>query len=361
MTPDLILLRSLIRGDVEALRRRLSDPATDATRFLRFAYRHQLGAGAYYELQRLGLADLLPRPVRAATKASSLRERARTENLALLMRELAEAFDAAAVRVLFIKGPLFAERFYGSIAARGVADLDVLIRTPADLARIETLLRDRGFQPAFRVPVSRRFTRVFTHHFEYRRAGLPLDVHWVLQRHFTFAIDDARIWATATRVGLGGRTYDTTSDEYELVLQILGVLTDLQVGKLTLRPLVDIYRILKTVDGSLDWAEFFSTRARERILRPAIFVLALTLDLLNCHDDFVALRPFLDVNRRSIPATRHAFQAVLKSRPLALRQKLLALRVYETPLPAALSWWLLSLPFRLAVYGVTRRRFRPDA
>jgi hypothetical protein len=29
---------------------------------------------------------------------------------------------------------------------------------------------------------------------------------------------------------------------------------------------------------------------------------------------------------------------------------------YETPLPAALTWWLLSLPFRLAVYGVTRRR-----
>jgi hypothetical protein len=355
-SPELALLRSLVRGDAEAVQRGLFE-ATDPARFLRFAHRHQLGTYSYWALQQLGLTRLLSPRSRATAKAAALRQRLVNDRLALQLRELGELFEQAGVEVLFIKGPLLAQRFYGTVDARGVADIDILVRTPDDLGRVEALLLDHGFRRAYRVPVGRRLACYFAHHFEYRREALPLDVHWALQRHFSFAIDYRRIWETAAPVGFAGRTYLATSDEYELVLQILGVLTDLQVGKLTLRSLVDIYHILKTVNTTLPWREFFSRRARERILRPSVFALAVVLDALDCRGELPSLAALLDEKRDTVPPTSLALGAALQSRPLAFGHKLLALRVYETPLVAAISWWLVSLPVRLAVYGIARHPF----
>lgn len=354
MTQQLAVLRALLRDDADQVRRGLTRNDPEPTGFLRFAHRHQLGAFVYFALQRLGLSPLLPRPVLVAAKASALRERTRIEALTALLLELADLSDAAGLDLLFIKGPLFSKRFYGDVAARGVADLDLLLHDSADLPRLDHLLRAQGFARVTHLPIGRRLTRLFAHHVEYRRDALPLDVHWVLQRHFTFDIDAQRIRDTAVRVRLGERDYPTTADEYELVLQALGVITDLQVGKLTLRPFVDIYQILRCLNGSFDWPSFFERRAEEKIRRPTIFALTLTLDVLACRDLFPDLAAQLAARRTSAPPTAPALAAVLHSRPLAWRHKLLALRTYETPLPAALAWWLLSLPFRLAIYGVTR-------
>jgi len=352
------VLRSLVTGDVDDTRHRLADPTFHLPDLLRFAYRHQLGAFVYAALRQAGLVDMLPSAVRVAAKASALRERTRIERLAALQGEVAEGLEAAGIEVLFLKGLLLARRYYGSIDARGIADLDLLVRDPRDLPRVQSVLIERGFEPAFRVPLTLGLALRFAHHFEYRREDLPLDVHWVLQRHFSFALDHDRIWATSVRVSLEDeRIYSATSDEYELVLQILGVVTDLQVGKLTLRPMVDIYRIAKVLDSRMSWREFLSRRDQERIGRPTAYVLALALDVLDCREELAGLASALAGRSDPLPPTDPAFRALIQSRPLAIRQKLLALRTYETSLPAAFSWWLLSLPFRLGVYGVTRRRF----
>ncbi len=355
---SLELLRAVVADDDEAVRRALSDREADIAAFLRFAHHHHLGAYVYWTLHRRGLTTLLSPRILAATKASSLAERTQTERLVRTLCTLRDHFEQERTRVLFIKGPLFAQRFYGSVDARGFADLDVLVQ-PHDLERIETLLLGLGFTRAFRVLVSRGVTRRFAHHFEYTRDEVPLDVHWVLQRHFTFRIDYARIWATAAKVPLAGRSFEATSDEYELVLQLLGILMDLQVGKLALRSLVDVYRVLETVDGAIDWEAFLAWRRRERILGPCGWVLGLVLDVLDCRARFPRLAALLAPTLRTLPPTSLAHAAVLESRPLAPGQKLLALRIYETPLAASLAWWLVSLPFRLAVYGVTRERLGP--
>lgn len=353
---EVALLRWLATEDVRALRRALADPASDPARFLRFAHRHKLGAFSYWALRRLGLTETLSPAVVAAAKAGALRERSVNEKLTLQLRELRDAFERSGAEVLFLKGPLFSQRFYGDIDARGVADIDILSRRE-DVDRIEGVLLESGFERAFHVPVGRRMSRFFAHHFEYRRNALPLDLHWALQRHYSLRIDERRIWDTASWIDCVGRTFRAPSAEYELVLQILGVVTDLQVGKLTLRPIVDIYRILRAVDRKLEWAEFFSWRERERTRRPSAFVLSFVLDVLDCAEEFPELSALLQPMRASLPRTSRALSAALRSRPTALGHKLLALRLYETPLAAAISWWLVSLPFRFAVYGVTREPF----
>lgn len=350
---DLALLRATVREDADAIRRALADPSADVAGFLRFAHRNRLGDFVYWSLRRLGLTGELAPEYLAAAKANALLERMRQEELLAELARLGEIFRVSGVRVLYLKGPLLAQRFYGGLEGRAAADLDLFIRG-RDLGRVERRLLEAGYLPAFRVLLSRRLSRYFTHHFEYRRKGLPLDVHWQFQRHFTFAIDYGRVWAGASRTEVRGREYEVVSAEYELVLQILGMLTDLQVGKLALRSLVDIQRILRTMDPVTDWGEFLAQRERERILRPTAYILALVLELLHCEDQFPILRDGLAPTLRGLPSTDLGVRAALESRPLSAGQKLLALRIYESPVAASLSWWLLSLPFRLAVYGVTR-------
>ena len=350
---ELDLLRATVTDDAGALRRALSDGSTDVAGFLRFAHRNRLGDFVYWTLQRLDLAGLLAPEHLAAAKAGALLDRVRQEELVAELGRLGDIFTAGRIRVLFLKGPLLARRYYGGLEGRAAADLDLFVRR-RDLPKVERLLLEAGYEPAFRVLLSRRLSRFFAHHFEYRRRRLPLDVHWEFQRHFTFAIDYGDVWASAHRVELRGREYEVVSDEYELVLQILGVLTDLQVGKLALRSIVDIHRILRCMNPTADWAEFLARRRRERILRPSAYILALVIDLLRCGDEFPGLTAALEPVLRRLPSTAPGVRAALESRPLSVGQKLLALRMYESPLGATLAWWLLSLPFRLAVYGITR-------
>jgi hypothetical protein len=355
MIPELNLLRLLVGRDGAAIRVALTDPAADLTAWLRFAHAHQLATFSYSTLKQLGLSSLLAPRLLAGIKAASMLERDTGEKLQAMLRELADLFDRCGVGVLFIKGPLFAQRFYGSVEPRAVADLDILVRSPRDVEAVEAALLGAGFDPAFHVPASRRLSRYFAHHFEYRRDSLPLDVHWALQSHFTFAIDYDRIWATSLDVEFAGRTYRSTSDEYELVLQIIGVVTDVEVGKLALRSLVDIVQVLTRLEGRIDWSAFFAQRRRERILRPSIYILRLALDVLDCHGRFPHLDRTLKSMHPALPPTSRAFDAVLRSRPMDFRQKLLALRIYEAPLLASLAWWLVSLPFRVLAFGIRRR------
>ncbi len=355
MTPAaaVALLRECVSGDAEALRAVVADPAVDMAGFVAFAHEHRLAGFVYGRLEQLGVTGVLRPDVLAAAAAGAMLERARTADLVAELGRLHQLLTAIDIPLIYLKGPLLARRFYGDLESRAVADLDLLVHG-RDLARAEAALLAAGYAPEFRVLLSRRLSRYFTHHFEYRRGDIPLDLHWVFQRHFTFAIDYPRVWAGAERAELDGRSYSVLSAEYELVLQIIGVLTDLQVGKLALRSVLDIHRILQAMDRTTDWEEFRAVRRRERILRPSAYVLALVLELLRCRAEFPRLAAVIEPMLGALPSIAGGVEAALGSRPLSPGQKLLALRMYETPLPAAVSWWLVSLPFRVAAYGVGR-------
>jgi hypothetical protein len=231
-----------------------------------------------------------------------------------------------------------------------MADLDVLTQSERDFARLEQLLLDQGYLPGYRLFLGRRLSRSFTHHFHYFRDGLTVEAHWVMQRHCSFRIDYDRVWSTTTTVDFRGRSYQVLSAEYELVLRILGALTDLQVGRLTLKPFVDMYTIVRATP-LVDWNEFFWWRRREKIFDCSRYFLNLLLELFDCHGELEQLaqaRGLQGAAGQGSPTAR--LQVVLNSRRFDWRQKLTAIRLYETALPTSLAWWAISLPFRLAVY-----------
>ncbi|MEZ5101821.1 MAG: nucleotidyltransferase family protein [Thermoleophilia bacterium] len=346
---ELALLRHLVRGERDPLATDLADPALVQSLLL-VARRHRLASYAYARLRELGLVPLLPPPLATAAKATALLEQRRVEQLAAELGRLDGLATAAGVPLLFLKGPLFAQRYYGSVDARGVADLDVLVRDPAAL---EPVLLAAGYRRAFRVPVTLRIGRAFAHHFEYERGDVHVDVHWALQRQAGFRLDHGRVWSTATEVELAGRRYAAASDEVELVLQLLGLVTDVQVGKLVLRTAVDVRQLLAAVGGGIDWDAFAAARERERILRPCVYALRATHDLLDERPADPALARLLDRPLRGLPPVELATRVALGG-PLGPRERLRALGVYESGRPVSAAWWAVSLPARLAVYGLTR-------
>jgi hypothetical protein len=302
-------------------------------------------------LTELGLVTALPSRLRDSTRLLHIRQWARSERLARELAELHEACDRLGVDILCLKGPLLAERFYGDIDARAMADLDLLLRDERDLDRLECALLETGYVRAYGLFLGSRLSRRFTHHFQYRKGEIPVEVHWVFQRHFSFAIDYRRVWASAASVSFRGRTYRAPSAEYELVLRIIGALTDLQVGGLTLRPFVDMYKILTSRGDELDWDEFFAQRRRERIFSSSTYFLRLLLDVFDCRAELSHLGDYLERSPGTArPSLDIGLQGALHSDHLDWRQKLAALRLYDTSLAGALGWWALSLPFRVAVY-----------
>jgi hypothetical protein len=347
----LVLLRAAARGDPAGLERALRRPISELVSSFQYAERHQLLGFLYAAILHGKQQRILPPRLLEQARLAYLRQWNRNERLTRDLGSLSELLDSAGVEALSVKGPLLAHRLYGDLGARSMSDLDLLVK-PHDVNRVEQLLQGAGYDRTSGLLLGRRLSCFFTHHFSYCRTGTIVEIHWALQRHFSFEIDYRRVWEESIELRLLGRGFRAPSDEYQLVVQLLGAFTDLQVGRLVLKPFLDAYRLLKTLAGRLDWEQFFDRRKRERLSRICGYVLSLLLELMECGEEFPSLAAYLD---RVHPGSRRwadvAIRYACDGSRFDLRQKLTALLLYETSLPGALGWWALSLPFRIAVYG----------
>jgi hypothetical protein len=350
------LLRAVARADGTELRQLLAERRSDWPAFVRAAVAERLGGWLHHQLERTKVADLLPDEGRQTLRDAYMRQWSRSRVLAATQRRLGEALDHAAIDAIFFKGTLFAERYYGDSGARSMVDVDVLLRSARDVERVEPLLAADGFQPAYGTLLGRRTTQRFVHQFTYRRERLPIEVHWVLRRDPSIAIDGERLWRDTVSIQSGGRTIRALADADELLAQILGVVADMQLGKLGWKPVIDIHRLLSTSGHAIDWDAFFALRARESTLRASVWALEQTLRWLDASAALPALADSLARARSRIRLPALLGTDLVDARSAA-RQRFTAFQLYDAPLVAALAWWTISLPFRIAAFGVARDAF----
>ena len=140
-----------------------------------------------------------------------------------------------------LKGLPFAQRYYGSHDRRATGDLDVWV--PRDRApAVAELLERRGF-----VRGSPRYdadspTLEHVHQVELDFHGIGVELHHALRVHRTFRIDEQRLWAHRARVAVQGVEYDVPSHEHALLLHLLGLHTDIQIGQTNARWFADVFR-----------------------------------------------------------------------------------------------------------------------
>jgi hypothetical protein len=352
------ILLSLISGDGEGAERLMRSHRASMDDLLLFAATHGLSVAVSRALENS--------PLRASCSASAvdkLERRAQergARSLRLLgdLERLGDIFTTAGQRFMLLKGPYFAQRFYGHPQGRDYSDLDLLV--PAlDRIRAFQLLRDAGYSQRSRVLLGTRMTCYFVHAFDFTRDNSMLDLHWRLSRHPSFRIDEARMWAGAQTYEVGGRRYDVLSDEYEIVFAIVSILRDLERQSFKIKTLVDLMRILEALDQHVDWEAFFEQRVREGTLGPSVNVLGLCLDVAGGEGANRRLRAALKRHAdRRVYRRQDISPFVFAPASFGIGNKLWCAEVYDASRASAFLWWGVSLPFRVAAHRSIRRRKR---
>lgn len=332
----------------------IRSPRFDAQRFLDFVRSHSVAKHLYNHLQRHGHLNLLP-----ADLAEEMRicHAIRTDNGNRLISELLSLhaeLEAAGIEGIFFKGPVLSKLYYCGDNIRRFWDLDLLLRDRRDLRRVHALLTRRGFARRSKTPLGDRTAAFFSHAYDYVRPDEPaptiIDVHWTLSTHFSFRIDEARLWGSTVCCDLRGENLRALSVEYDLVQLMLAVLRDTERGRLRAKLLVDLYVVAISIDPTINWAEFFAVRGSERLERIAQEVFGLMLDLLDCREDLPRLTVYLDTETDAPRRDLDQAHALIVGSSRVLRNKLWAFRLYRGGILPSLAWWAVSLPVRMAVF-----------
>lgn len=350
---DVALLSRLIRGEHEAFAAPLVADKERVKRFARFVGANGLRAFVHRELAASPVRATLPRWWLDQLETTHATRATAQARLARALDDLAARLDAGRHEFILLKGPYSATRFYGALDRREFADLDVMIRR-RDLSRVERLLQDAGYTRKSRVIVSSALTARFTHALDYVKDGAAVDLHWILSANAAHALDYDAIWRDRQRYAVDGREYAVLSDEYEVVFSLISIFKDLERGAARLKALVDLQFILLTLDAGIDWPRFFANRRREKLHRVSVGVLTLFLDLFACADRLPNVAAAVASQRlEGTPADAADLMTAPRG---ALRNKLWAADYYECSRLQVFMWWLVSLPFRVAVHASTVRR-----
>jgi len=283
-----------------------------------------------------------------------------------MLLEEVSAIDAALRKrgreVIVLKGLHLAEEYFGELAARHVADIDILIEGGQDLRAYEEILTGLGYFRRSWILGSRAMTAGYTHHLEFDGARAPLDLHWVLRQHPSFALDYSEIWRRKRVVNVRQMEHFALDVEYLLVLELLSIHTDIQVGFVRIKSFIDVYVILKRVEATFQWNEFLARRVEERLLRISINLIDLVLEVLDCREEFPNLAEAIARYRRLVLLSDHGSKLdLVLGGGSAFHRRAWALQLYEISTARAFFWWAIGFPFRVAEHRPIRQSPRPSS
>jgi hypothetical protein len=173
---------------------------------------------------------------------------ARALSLAAELRRIVDAFRAADIPLLALKGPVASQQLYGDPGLRVFVDLDVIVDTP-DALRGEALLASLGYRDSDPMtPPQRATTRRFHNGTALvnRDRAVVIDYHWRFgHMQFPLALPFADAWHRRTEV-LGIPTLGTTD---------LAVFTCSHAAKHFWTPLETLAQIAALTRIGVDWEE----------------------------------------------------------------------------------------------------------
>lgn len=362
------LFSAILAENAAAVETRIHAADFEFDQFRALADQHQLSGFLYMQIKGSPMEGLFPPEYLEHLSERFTQQRQRCDYILQEATHIHDAFKAAHQPVIFLKGPFVARQFYGDIYLRSYVDIDILIPRE-DLVAADRLLRDMGFNRLSLVLVSNHAMTRFTHTYDYhkrieepdlpgRRQYLPLDLHWKLRSHFSFRLDYDSIWKQQEICQLQGISFPVLSAEYALVMNVLGMFFDIELGTIRLKSFLDLYKMLEAMDPDMDWEVFFEQRAKENISGIVLSVIDLMLDILECRSKFPRVASFIEKNRRFIhqTETRDKYRLLQRSR-ISLRNRRWAHARYQAPVLLSFLWTMISLPFRVFAHDRVFQKF----
>ena len=355
------LLSALLADDVAAVAKRVQATNFEFEQFRAFTDIHQLSGYLFLHIKGGPLEGLFPPEQLEYLGGRYALQRQRCDEILLEAAHIQDTFKAAHQSVLFLKGLFVAQQFYGDMHQRFHWDIDILVPRE-DVLAADQLLRGLGYGKLSLVLVGNNAMTRFTHTYDYHKriAGpdqsvhrqyLPLDLHWSLRSHFSFCLEYENIWKQHEECQLQGRSFPVLSTEYALVMNVLGIFCDIELGTTRLKSFLDLYKMLDAVDSGMDWDAFFEQRTNENIFRIVLNVIDLLLDVLECRNRFTRAASFVERHRSFIRLGNRAdkYRLLERSR-FSFQGRLWAHALYQAPVLQPFLWTMISLPFRIAAH-----------
>jgi len=307
---SVLAIRSLVDGEAAFLAALERSPDFDAEVFAVFARFNNLREWLTPLVDSERARSLLPAPFVAILEEDRAVQPRRKQALLELCEQIRTAFGALEIPCLFLKGLYLGERFYGDVHRRHQYDVDVLVR-PADFEAALNALGPLGFDvttASSGKPVARRLRKIRTRGRErapqtvtVRRGDrLTVDLHCRLKSRWFHGIDEEAAWADRRSVSVGGREFETLSDEHTLLFLLVSICFDLRRGACRAKHFLDLYLVLRVLGQALDWERFLAHREREGLLTVSVNVLAVFLTLWDCAEEFPELALAIEQRRRRL-------------------------------------------------------------
>ncbi len=340
------LLASLLHQDIKSIEGLAANINWD--HFYTFLVNNSL-AVSMFDLCRLPLVKTrVPERIQEHSKFLYFQQWTKNEFLWQETQRLKQVLDEASVDTIFLKGVILADRFYGNMEKRAIGDIDILIKEQ-DIAKAHHALITNGYVRNSRVFLNDTLCMYFTHHYAYSKKNVDLDLHWALSRHLSYRIDYNQIWHNRQQWQCKGNCFDVLPKEYELVLQILSIFKDAQLGTLHVKSLLDAYVIIRKSVHEIEWPSFLENRRQEGLFLITLNVLNLITSLLTEYD-FLELKHVLQDNKKSLCPLPHLEWHKNTSWQSKINNKRWGWRLYDSHPAKSVLWWAASLPFCFAVY-----------
>lgn len=188
---------------------------------LELGRRHRLVPLLHTHLSTVA-ADMLPDALRDALREEFTDNSARNLALALELLAVTDLFSSHGICALPYKGPTLAQCIYGSLAARQMKDVDILVR-PTDVDRAVSLLATRGYSPMTRVlPSARRLGLEYQCVLTRPSDEIIIELHWsIVPRAMAPPVTFEDLWPNRLHTTVLGRPVPSPSHEEMLVVLCL--------------------------------------------------------------------------------------------------------------------------------------------
>jgi hypothetical protein len=158
-------------------------------------------------------------------------------------------FEEEAIEVIPLKGPFFAEKFFGHIGARCTSDIDLLIKLP-NLEHAKEIVYSLGFSKE-EENIAEHFHCSFSKELPDSPIPLTVELHWHLLKENTARFDVNELWNEATPF----RSYQSVKELSKYHTFYMICLHSWRHNLDSMRYFMDIVQLLFIIGNELDFQQ----------------------------------------------------------------------------------------------------------
>lgn len=350
------VVSSLLAEDSDALAQLVSQFPEQTKKVLEQELAREGLAGFGY-IKLRSLANKIPMPAETLTTLEQLYISQWATNKRRLpeLKKILDVLTAAKLETIVLKGAPFEQRYFKDIGQKSWGDIDILVHGKSQLEQADTILQTHGYTRTSITLFSKSFSANFFHALNYRKENLWIDLHWTIRPHFSWSLDDSRIWGDNQEVNVEGISCRALSDEYTLLTLLLSIFTDIPVGYLRLKTYIDCHAVMVLIENADGWETFFTNRAKEHLLPITVNTLDLVSTYLGLQSSLPRLSRQLDKHSNLVlfKTSEEKCKVLLRSphriarKVQTLRYRIWALRLYDANLLRCIAWDVFAKPVRI--------------